>query len=166
MDVPAMSAYDDNASEITLQGYFVLPSRNKIPHRFVRGVGLVRLSGWNTMTTPLPTPQPEADIAIRLGDGVVAFDIDDDGAVAAIFDILLVSPVAKKGQRGETHFYRVDFDIPNENFYDGENLIMQVLYTGRQTSVPPSAHPSGVQYRYINGHSLNNTAKADLPFDT
>ena len=81
-----MSIYDDNASEMTLQGYFVLPSRNKIPHRFVRGVGLVRLSGWTTMSTPLPTPQPDADIAIRLGGGVVAFDIDDDGAVVPILE--------------------------------------------------------------------------------
>jgi len=161
-----VSIYDDNASEMTLQGYFVLPSRNKIPHRFVRGVGLVRLSGWTTMSTPLPTPQPDADIAIRLGGGVVAFDIDDDGAVVPILEILPASSVAKRGQRGETHFYRVDFNIPNENFYDGDKLVLQVLYTGRQTSVPPSTHPSGGTYRYINGHSLNNTAKADLPLIT
>ena len=57
---------------------------------------------WSSIPTPIMSPQPGAGVGIRLGDGIVAFDYDDDDAALTISEAFDPSPVCKVGQRGWT----------------------------------------------------------------
>jgi Bifunctional DNA primase/polymerase, N-terminal len=123
-----------------------------------------KLSNWGTIP-PIVDPQPGANIGAIMGKGIVALDYDHDDAAVIIADELPPSPVNKTGERGFTAFYRVDSDVPSEDFVndDGE-LVLQVLSDGKQTVLPPSIHPDTCQpYRWNNGHSLYDTPREELP---
>src|SRR5262249_1544969 len=106
-----------------------------------------------------------ANIGVRTGGGLVAFDYDDEDAALAISEAFDPSPVNKAGKRAWTAFYRADFDVPSENFSAPEGRqVLQVLSTGRHTVIPPSLHPETTErYRWTNGHSLYDTPLSELP---
>src|SRR5262249_32974601 len=76
------------------------------------------------------------------------------------------SPVGKRGQNGDTGFYRDrTCSIRSRKFIssDGEPLV-ELLARGNQTVVPPSIHPdTGEPYRYLGEATLENTRLEDLP---
>lgn len=76
---------------------------------------------------------PSHGIGVLCGkaSGVIALDIDDD----SILDKLPKSPVAKRGAKGETRFFRYNGE-QSINFNGGE-----LLSDGRQTVIPPTIHP-------------------------
>lgn len=116
---------------------------------------------------------PGANVGVvlgaRIGDAqVVALDIDavDYDAYDAIARAAPDSPMVKRGQKGETRFYRASPSLRTRQWRDGEKRILADLLTGqetRQTVVPPSVHPETHQpYVWLAGP----VSPADLPFLT
>ncbi len=73
--------YDINAPLLVQQGYYPLPTAPidfkpaKAPVRWVPGPNEFRLlPEWNTRAAPILSPQPGANIGVRCGNGLVAFD--------------------------------------------------------------------------------------------
>jgi bifunctional DNA primase/polymerase-like protein/AAA domain-containing protein len=168
-----LDIYDKHAVKLMQMGYHPLPiaplwfpkEKQKRPVRYDPHTGqLFGLNDWPTLP-PITDPQPGANIGALMGKSIVALDYDHDDAAVIISDRFPPSPVNKAGERGFTAFYRIDFDVPSEDFFndDGE-LVLQILSTGRQTVVPPSIHPGTLQpYRWTNGHSLYDTPIEELP---
>jgi hypothetical protein len=162
----------DRYSRLMLQhGYHPVPvaplgyEPKKAPVRYNRAnKKFFGFSKWN-LTPPVTDSQPGANIGAVMGKGIVAFDYDHDDAALVISDAFPPSPVNKAGRRAYTAFYRVDFDVPSEDFHneDGE-VFLQILSAGKQTVVPPSIHAdTGEPYRWTNGHSLYDTPVEALP---
>ena len=141
--------YDENAPRLVAQGYYPLPTAPvdfkpaKAPVQWIPSFNKFQLlQGWNTRSAPIVAPQPGANIGVRCGSGLVAFDFDCEEAALAISEAFEPSPVNKAGQRAWTPFYRADFDVPSEDFFDSKGRkVLQILSTGRQTVIPPSIHP-------------------------
>lgn len=102
------------------------------------------------------------------GDGnvVIAIDIDleDWDEVEEARGQLPVTPMAKKGEKGATLFYRCDPEIAKSRAYnDGQGRRMvDFLGVGRQTILPPSIHP-GTDRPYEWAYGTGLVAPADLP---
>jgi AAA domain/Bifunctional DNA primase/polymerase, N-terminal len=158
--------YDALAPVLVSRGYFPLPigPGTKAPHRYVPSMGGYQLfATWSERPEPLTTPQPGAGIGVRTGKGVIALDYDDEEAALRVSEVLPCD-INKSGQRGWTSFFRTDFPVPSENFYnDKGELVLQVLSEGKQTVLPPSVHPDTKQpYRWTNG-TLYDTPASSLP---
>ncbi len=101
--------------------------------------------------------------------GLVALDIDTEDAaiVAAIRAVLPESPVAKRGAKGRTDFYRAppDAKIAARAFHDADGVvILDLLSDGRQTVIPPTTHPeTGAPYAWLGAAALIDTPLAALP---
>jgi hypothetical protein len=170
-DRQPLDVYDANAPKLLQHGYHPIPiarygsETKKRPVKWAPDV--MRFFGfpnWNK-SEPLMTTQPGANIGALMGKGVIALDFDDDDAALIISEAFPPSQVNKAGARAFTAFYRVDFDVPSQDFWndDGE-LVLQVLSWGKQTILPPSVHAdTGEPYRWTNGHSLYDTPIEDLP---
>lgn len=110
---------------------------------------------------------PSANIGIVLGSivgdlKVIAVDIDTDVPLErdAILAVLPASPMRKRAAKGLTLFYRAPASIRSKSYdkHDaadgGKPRRVLDLLTGnatRQTVVPPSLHPSGVEYHWLEG---------------
>ena len=166
-----LDIYDRHSVKLLQHGYHPVPiaplgfDAKKCPVRInPNSMTFFKLSDWGTIP-PITDPQPGANIGAVMGKGVVALDFDHDDAAVIISDALPPTAVNKAGERGFTAFYRVDFDVPSEDFIndDGE-LVLQVLSDGKQTVIPPSIHPDTcLPYRWTNGHSLYDTPREELP---
>src|SRR5262249_44799710 len=159
--------YNENAARLIEQGYFPIPIApgTKKPGKWVPSFNrFCDIPDWQNHKKPIDSPQPNAGIGVRCGDGLIAFDFDDDEAALIISEVFDPTPVNKSGQKGWTAFYRVDFEVPNENFYDQSGrLALQVLSKGKQTVIPPSVHKeTGQPYKW-NGRTLLDTPLTELP---
>ena len=162
------SVYNTFAPSLVERGYFPLPIApgSKAPHRYTPSSGKFELfTGWQERPDPLTTPQPGAGIGVRLGNGIVGLDYDNEDAALRVSEALGGSHVNKAGQTAWTEFYRATFPVPSEDFTDeNSELMLQVLSDGRQTVIPPSIHPdTGQPYRWTNGASLYDTPRDQLP---
>jgi hypothetical protein len=97
-------------------------------------------------------------IGLQLGkvSGVIALDIDTDDK--AILDALPPSPVRKRGQKGETRFFKYSGE-KSQKFH---NKGFEILSDGNQTVLPPSLHPDGMRYHWLNDDLLSYDHR-DLP---
>lgn len=136
-----------------------IPQRSKAPS----------LSSWQRYCEELPQKsQTEAwdriagaslcNYGLCLGPAsqIVAVDIDtDDPQVLATVP---ESPVKKKGQKGETRFFKYSSNIKSQKFHDQG---VEILSVGNQTVIPPSIHPSGNAYHWLTPYDL--FSQLDLP---
>ncbi|HVQ43826.1 MAG TPA: AAA family ATPase [Candidatus Saccharimonadia bacterium] len=81
-------------------------------------------------------------------------DVDDVRVWDAIRDIVPVTPHIKRGARGFTLVYSVhptDPVLRTRTFIDrfSKTMLVEVLAEGRQTVLPPSIHPDGMQYEWV-----------------
>jgi putative DNA primase/helicase len=109
---------------------------------------------------------PKAGVGVAGGyNGLVPIDVDtDDPAIkAAVFKVLPKTPVAKKGSKGGTLFYRSRAPIPGRKFIGlNSKPIVEVLTSG-QTVIPPTRHPDTREpYRWTTGATLLDTCVDDL----
>jgi hypothetical protein len=165
-DRQPLDIYDTHAVKLLQHGYRPIPiapfgfRRPKCPVQLnPNSMTFIELADWNALSRPIMDPQPGANIGALMGQGIVAFDYDHDDAALIISDVFPSTPVNKAGQRAFTSFYRVDFEVPSEDFHndDGE-LVLQILSRGKQTILPPSIHAdTGLPYKWTNGHSLYDT---------
>lgn len=111
----------------------------------------VFIKEWTTFCSNFPeqsdinswtVSNPEGNIGMPLGRAanMIALDIDtDDEDVIAM---LPKSPCVKRGQKGETRFFRYSDETIVREFNIGKKCFCEVLSTGRQTVLPPSIHPN------------------------
>lgn len=149
----------------------------KMPGSYSQADGWAGMSGWVRFGARLPSEielahwerWPGAGIGVLTGGGVsnlVAVDKDMDLPAAgekALLDIIPYSPVAKKGEKGWTRFYRYNGE-KSRSFDAGGARIIDVISDGRQTVVPPTLHPKGMHYTWITEGALDSIDSVnDLP---
>jgi hypothetical protein len=149
-------------------GHSPVPVRlgSKAPH----------ISDWSRWCKELPPEElvrewaeryPDAGLALALGPacGVCALDLDHDmdGLHARILAAAGPSPVAKKGQKGATEFYRYTGE-KSRSYRRGSQTIAEILAGGRLVIVPPTVHPgTGKPYVWLTAVTLLDVAADALP---
>lgn len=149
--------FKDIAFEYYESDLFVIPLRGKIP--------LVK--NWSMFSNQKPSEllieswcskYPKANVGLLTGklSGIIAVDIDKESAMT----LVPLSPVAKKGKKGETRFFRYN----GETNCKRHDLGIELLSTGNQTVLPPSIHPeTGVAYYWTTSDDLLSFDIEDLP---
>jgi putative DNA primase/helicase len=149
-------------------GYAPVPVRpgSKAPH----------ISDWSRWCHELPPEEllgewarryPTAGLAIALGpaSGVLALDLDHDidGLHARIQEAAGPSPIAKRGQKGGTLFYRYAGER-SRSFRRDNQTVAEILARGRLVILPPTLHPATSQpYVWLTPMTLLDIAPAELP---
>jgi len=110
---------------------------------------------------------PDAGLALALGpaSGIIALDLDYDidGLHARIQRVAGPSPVAKKGQKGATFFYRYTGE-KSRSFHRQHPTVAEILAGGRLAIVPPTIHPAtGQPYVWLTEATLLDIAPSELP---
>lgn len=159
-------AWDANALQYLAKGYSVLPlmPKQKGP----------KLAGWTIYCTELMNPEEAKkyygknnNIGLALGpaSGLCAVDVDTDDPewLGKIKKILPFSPVQKKGKKGFTAFYKYN-GLPSKSVKsDDGDAGIDFLSMGKQTVLPPSVHPMGMNYEWLTGETLLTFPKDKLP---
>lgn len=138
-------------------GLVVIPLRGKIPV----------IQNWSAFAKARPSDilieswlskYPGFNIGLVTGklSGVVAIDIDKDEAKS----LVPLSPLVKKGKKGETRFFKYNGEV---NF-KRHDLGIELLSDGNQTVLPPSIHPeTKTAYVWLSTDTLLNFDISDLP---
>lgn len=149
---------------------------SKKPGQYSQDQGWRGMGDWTRFAQRMPTDieiehwekWPDAGIGVVLGklSGLVALDKDYDlpgGGNDALQALIPYSPVAKKGEKGWTRFYRWNGE-KSCSFDVGGMRVLDVLSDGRQTVVPPTIHPTGLHYTWITEDTLDSILSvAELP---
>lgn len=90
------------------------------------------------------------------------FDYDPEGEHDALYKMAGHSPVVKIGSKGFTAIYRHNAEI-NHVWKREKQTIIELLSTGRKTTIPPSMHWKGHAYTW-QGASLFDTPIEDIPY--
>jgi hypothetical protein len=101
---------------------------------------------------------PCSNIGLLLGEisGVIAIDIDKDSGLK----LCPLSPVVKKGKKGETRFFKYNGEISRKR----HDLGIELLSNGNQTVLPPSIHPeTHTAYSWLTVDDLLGFDLKDLP---
>ncbi len=168
------SPFKEIAGTLSRGGFHVLPikAEDKRPGEYRRG-RWVNAGNWQRHRDTKPSDAdlavwqewPDGNIGIVLGsdagDGlqVIAVDIDteDPDETEDLIRSLPHSPMAKKGAKGITLFYRAGTWAESKGYRTGPQSgrrALADLLTGRQTKqtvVPPSIHPDGMAYEWVRG---------------
>lgn len=171
------SAFSLFANKFIERGISVIPiaPNTKKPGSFSKAHGWRGMSDWTRFTDRLPTQieidswsnWPNAQIGVVLGHAskIIALDKDYDlnpKQEEILQSIIPMSPVAKKGEKGWTRFYRYNGERSCSFDVHGKR-VLDILSDGRQTVMPPSIHPSGCTYVYITVDALDEFDVNDLP---
>ena len=158
-------AWDGNALQYLAKGYSVIPlaPKQKGP----------KLSGWSKYCEEL-MPPTEAQLHFGKNNNIglcmgpasnlcaVDIDTDDPEIIKKIEKILPVSPLRKKGAKGYTVLYKYN-GMASKSVKDDKGNGVDFLSSGRQTVLPPSIHPSGIEYQWLSETTLLDVAKDHLP---
>src|SRR5262245_33198380 len=147
MDRPtslSTSPYSVVGATLVDNGYSAIPIRpgTKLPGVMEHREWYGRMD-WSQFCDRLPTRHellvwnryPEAGVCVACGlNGVIAIDIDteDQAVVEAILSVLPPSPVAKRGAKGQTLFYRGSPAIKSRPFNIAGGRALDLLAHGRQ----------------------------------
>lgn len=158
-------AWDSNALQYLAKGYSVIPlmPRQKGP----------KLGGWSRYCEQLMPPTEAQvhfgknhNIGLCMGPAsnlcAVDIDTDDPEIIRKIEKILPVSPLRKKGAKGFTIFYKYN-GMASKSVKDDKGNGVDFLSAGRQTVLPPSIHPSGIEYKWLGETTLLDISKENLP---
>ena len=158
-------AWDANALQYLAHGYSVIPlaPKQKGP----------KISGWTKYCEELMNVKDaqsffgkNQNIGLCLGPAsdlcAVDIDTDDPYLIKKIEKLLPVSPLRKKGAKGYTVFFKYN-GMASKSVKDDQGNGLDFLSAGRQTVLPPSIHPSGIEYQWLNGVSLLDVNKKDVP---
>ncbi|PZO04676.1 MAG: hypothetical protein DCF29_10090 [Alphaproteobacteria bacterium] len=180
------SPFAQAAPNLSALGYSCLPlvpssvtrhrGRGKCPGVFRAGHWQA-LDGWEKrkdaplsgFELSMAMSAPEANIGLILGTVarpglyVIAIDLDitDADALDTLVRCMPLSPMVKKGSKGETHFYAAPKSVTSRSFDDHRILresgmprrLVDVLtgFNTKQTVCPPSVHPDGPTYEWLAG---------------
>jgi hypothetical protein len=158
-------AWDAYALKYLAAGYSVIPlmPKQKGP----------KLGGWSNYCEALMDPNTAREfcgknnnIGLCLGPAsdlcAVDIDTDDPELIRKIERLLPQSPLRKKGAKGYTVFFKYN-GMASKSVKDDKGNGLDFLSNGRQTVLPPSIHPSGIEYQWLTGTTLLDVAKKDVP---
>ena len=150
------------------KGFVVIPEK--------RGMKSPSIKEWTTFSTRKPTEAevkswmtnfPDAGLSIMLGEvsGVVALDIDEtrQEVLDLILPLLPSSPVVKVGAKGETRFFRYVKGTHTDKLAFNGEMVVEILSDNKKTHLPPSLHPSGVNYKWTGEQELLDVDVNSLP---
>lgn len=149
--------FKNNAYKFLERNLVVIPLRGKIPV----------VKNWSAFAKTRPSDiliesweskYSNHNIGLVTGklSGVVAIDIDKDSAK----ELVPLSPVVKRGKKGETRFFRYNGEV---NF-KRHDVGIELLSDGNQTVLPPSIHPeTNEPYVWITPDTLLDFDVKDLP---
>jgi hypothetical protein len=134
------------------------------------------ITDWPHWCDELPPPDlvaawarrtPAAGLALACGpaSGLIALDLDDDvdGLHARIYEALGPSPVAKRGARAPTYFYRYHGERSSALRRNG-HTVAEILAGKRLVIIPPTVHPdTGQPYRWLTPETLLDRTSDSLP---
>lgn len=102
-------------------------------------------------------------VCLGVASNIICFDLDNDvaGLHDKIIALLPSTPLAKRGAKGISLFYRYNGEI-SQSYSCGGQRVLDILSTGRQTVVPPSHHPDGMDYVWTSG-TMAEIKADDLP---
>lgn len=162
-----MTIYQKHFREYLRAGFSVIPERQTSHAPIV--------PGWNRFCDNAPSideaksfcsESAETNIGLCLGaaSGVIGLDLDttDPEVLELILPYLPQSPVEKVGSKGWTRFFRFTGEHPQVLKFNGD-VVIEILGTGKKTTIPPSIHHKiGQPYKWT-GKSLLEVDKEDLP---
>lgn len=89
--------------------------------------------------------------------GIIVIDIDTDDP--EIMKKCPMSPVVRRGAKGEARFFKYNKSIKSQSI-----PLIDILSDGRQVVLPPSIHPlTNEPYKWISQDTLENFDISDLP---
>lgn len=143
--------------------------RDRAPTEFERGLWAKAWPDANVGIV-LGTPAGSTASGAEPGDRLIAVDVDSDepAEIDLIVKALPRSPMVKRGRKGKTLFFAAPatvrstpYDVPDPLSPRGRRRVLDLLtgFDARQTVIPPSFHPSGVDYVWLSGP----VPAADLP---
>jgi hypothetical protein len=170
------SPYARVAQRLIDSGYSAIPivPGEKRPGEFSRGEWR-GLKDWQRYCDRLPTMfeinswigWPDAGVCVVLGTAsnliAVDFDYGPDDLRAKLEALITPSPVRKRGAKGYTSFYRATTDLPSRKWNVGRQSVIEILGHGRQTVLPPTVHPDGMEYAWLTPDTLEDVRADDLP---
>jgi hypothetical protein len=158
--------YSDWVKKYIDLGFSVIPGKY--------GSKLPAIKEWTRYCYQLPTvdevyswtrnfEESNLDLALGSASGVIALDLDctDQRILDVIMPILPQSPVTKIGSKGETRFFRFSGEATEALKFNGE-MVVEILSNNKKTTLPPSRHPNGLTYRWVD-KSLLDVNKEELP---
>lgn len=107
-----------------------------------------RLSNWQTTQFTEGDFKPTDNIGVKLGDpsnGLTDIDLDCKQAVEAASSLLpKTQRIHGRKSKRRSHYWYYCTGIKSEGFKDIDgSMLVEIRYTGGQTVLPPSTHPSG-----------------------
>jgi Bifunctional DNA primase/polymerase, N-terminal len=171
-----MGPFEEHAERLLERGYAVVPiiPGTKKPGFFHNG-NWVGLREWTKRFDGRSSLNNERRVWGRNGAGIgvlagpvsgdligVDIDTEDPQIVAALRAVLPPTEVKKAGAKGETRFYRGPGIVSRSWSIDGRRIV-EIIGPGRQTVLPPSAHPDGVSYRWLGPETLEDLEPRELP---
>ena len=102
-------------------------------------------------------------VALGRASNLIAIDIDIDDE--DLKKILPLSPVVRRGAKGEVRFFRFCESQETRHFSDLLGIsCVDILSTGSQVVIPPTIHPeTNKPYVWLSVDTLENTTANDLP---
>lgn len=170
-----MTDFNTTAARLIERGYSVIPiiPGEKRPGEY-KGDQWVGMNQWQRFCDKAPAqfqldmwakwPQPSICLALGRASNVTAIDFDygSPEVRAALEACLPPSPVKKMGAKGYTALYR-GFAVASKKYLlDGVSVI-EVLAHGKQTVLPPSLHPDGMNYQWTTPDTLEDLTASELP---
>jgi hypothetical protein len=165
---PAPGPFASHAALYLRHGYAPVPVRpgSKAPW----------IADWSRWCNELPSGElvqewagryPGAGLSIALGpaSSVTALDLDHDidGLHARILKAAGPSPVAKRGAKGATLFYRYAGER-SRAFRRNSQTVAEILAGGRLVILPPTVHPgTGLPYAWLTAATLLECPPGSLP---
>ena len=135
------------------------------------------IKGWQKFSEQMPSKElidawqkdkDKFNIGVVCGraSNLIAIDIDVDDE--ELYKIVPLSPIRKRGGKGEVRFFRFCEDQKIRHFADIlGNGVLDILSTGSQTVLPPSIHPDTKKpYFWLTDDTLYNMRAEDLPVFT
>lgn len=150
----------------------IIPGEKR-PGQYVQGKW-AGFTEWQQYAERLPTKYeidfwtawPNAGVGLLTGkvSAIIALDFDNrEDLRIELEKIIPESPVKKIGSKGYTAFYQYQGEVNKKWSVDGETVI-ELLSDGRQTVLPPSLHPTGINYKWLTEETLLTIDKEKLPF--
>lgn len=157
-----MGLFDDNAPK-----YFERkPQLNVVPIK--PGTQAPKDNGWQRYSTEAVTESTQEmwlnsrsdwGIGLPLGpfNDLIALDVDttNEDAIAVVKSMIPPSPLIKFGSKGFTAFYRYNGETNRSLSVLGNQTVLELLSTGKQTVLPPTIHSkTGQPYKWLSRDQL------------